>query len=330
MIISVIVPIYNTEKYIKECLDSLLNQNISKDIYEIICVDDGSIDRSGRIVDEYADKYSNIRVVHKINGGVSSARNEGLKLAKGDYIWFVDSDDIIIENTLSGVADYLKRKSPDLLFVKPIAFQDGADTSIYNNSKINSDETTEMYYDWLWTRFMKRELIINSGIRFNESISLAEDHMFCTLLNPYIKSIDTYDMVVYCYRIRENSASTTRTEDKLDSMIRTCKAFLDLSYDESINRAVAVNSVMEHLICIMAYVAKLPKNEAKKIIDILKKLELFPLKKSKSFTYDKRKIDDLDFDNRILIKLKHISYTRRGYYLLRGWRKFLKVKRRFF
>ena len=162
MIISVIIPIYNVKSYIKECLDSLINQDINKDLYEIICIDDGSTDGSGKILDEFSVDYPNIRVVHKANGGVSSARNEGIKIAKGEYIWFVDGDDIVIHNTFSGIIECLKEKSPDLLFVKPIAFKDGIDTSIYKTNEIESDDTTKQYYDWLWTRFIKRELIIGT------------------------------------------------------------------------------------------------------------------------------------------------------------------------
>lgn len=330
MIISVIIPIYNVKSYIKECLDSLINQDINKDLYEIICIDDGSTDGSGKILDEFSVDYPNIRVVHKANGGVSSARNEGIKIAKGEYIWFVDGDDIVIHNTFSGIIECLKEKSPDLLFVKPIAFKDGIDTSIYKTNEIESDDTTKQYYDWLWTRFIKRELIVKSGIRFNTKLALSEDHMFCTLLNPYIKKVDTYNKVVYCYRIRANSASTTETKYKIDNLISTCKEFIDLRKDKSIDTTVIMNEVCANLITIMAYTAKLPSKDANIILDKLKALGLFPLKKQKHFTYDKSEIQNLSFDDRILLKLKYISYTKRGYYLLRVWRMFLKIKRRIF
>ena len=92
-VISVIVPIYNTEKYLAKCLDSLINQTFQS--LEIILIDDGSIDNSGKICDEYALNDDRIKVIHKENGGVSSARNAGLDLATGSYIAFVDPDDYI-------------------------------------------------------------------------------------------------------------------------------------------------------------------------------------------------------------------------------------------
>lgn len=91
MIFSIIVPIYNVEKYLRCCVDSVLAENFSD--YEMILVDDGSPDGCGKICDEYAGKYPHIKVIHKENGGLSDARNAGIRAAKGDYLIFLDSDD---------------------------------------------------------------------------------------------------------------------------------------------------------------------------------------------------------------------------------------------
>lgn len=93
-VLSIIVPVYNVEKYLKTCINSLLEQKL--DAYEIILVDDGSTDSSGGICDEYAKKHEKIQVIHKKNGGLSSARNTGIENAVGKYIGFVDSDDYIM------------------------------------------------------------------------------------------------------------------------------------------------------------------------------------------------------------------------------------------
>ena len=94
--ISIIVPVYNVEDYLRKCLESIINQTYKN--LEIILIDDGSTDNSGKICDEYADKDNRIQVIHKINGGLSDARNAGLEIAKGEYIGFVDSDDYIAED----------------------------------------------------------------------------------------------------------------------------------------------------------------------------------------------------------------------------------------
>ena len=98
---SIIIPCYKVEKYIRECLDSVLAQNILD--WEAICVDDGSPDRTGAILDEYATKDSRIEVIHQANGGLSAARNAALKVAKGDWIYYLDSDDLMGPGTLEAV-----------------------------------------------------------------------------------------------------------------------------------------------------------------------------------------------------------------------------------
>ena len=94
-LISIIIPAYNIENYIAKCLDSLLNQTYRN--LEIIVVDDGSSDNTGKVIDDYLSKYDNIKVIHKKNAGVSAARNSGIEVASGDYIGFVDGDDTVDE-----------------------------------------------------------------------------------------------------------------------------------------------------------------------------------------------------------------------------------------
>lgn len=93
--LSIIIPVYNTEKYVGECLDSSVEQDILKNEYEIICIDDGSTDGSLNVLTEYSNKYENIHVYSQKNQGVSAARNAGISVASGKYVWFVDSDDYI-------------------------------------------------------------------------------------------------------------------------------------------------------------------------------------------------------------------------------------------
>lgn len=113
MKLSIIVPIYNVEQYLRKCVDSLLNQGISD--YEIILVDDGSTDACPQMCDNYAADYQNIRVIHQQNAGLSAARNAGIKAAKGEFISFVDSDDYFEPNVLSGLLAQMERDNLDVL-----------------------------------------------------------------------------------------------------------------------------------------------------------------------------------------------------------------------
>lgn len=113
--ISIIVPIYKVEPYLRKCVDSLLNQDLSPEEYEIILVDDGSPDNCGAIADEYAVKFSNIKVIHQVNGGLSVARNTGIDAAKGKYIQFVDSDDYLEPNVIGVLVERAERDNLDVL-----------------------------------------------------------------------------------------------------------------------------------------------------------------------------------------------------------------------
>ena len=325
--ISIIIPAYNVETYLEECLLSLVNQNISANDYEIICVDDGSTDNTVNILDKYKNKYDNIIVIHQKNQGVSSARNKGLDIAKGDYIWFVDSDDIVVYNTLNEICNFLVNNKPDLLFVRPIAFDDGEDTNKFRTSNVEKDETTDYYWDWLWTRFIKRDIIKSSGVRFNPKVSFAEDHMFCTMLNPYIHNAKHFDKVVYGYRRRSNSLSTTLVKDKLSVLADSAKEFYDCGMNGVIDRDTAMIEVCTLMVSVMSTVAKLPKKEADMVVKDLKSKNIFPIKKQKNYSPDYQ-LAGLNLENRFLTKLKYQSYTLSGYRKMRVFRLFLKLKRR--
>ena len=112
---SIIIPVYNVEKYLKKCLTSIVQQNFND--YELILVDDGSTDMSGKICDEFEEKYNNIIVMHISNSGVSNARNKGLEIARGEYIWFVDSDDYVEPEALKILSEQLEMNPKiELLF----------------------------------------------------------------------------------------------------------------------------------------------------------------------------------------------------------------------
>ena len=113
--LSIIVPIYGVEPYLRKCVDSLLAQNLPSSVYEIILVDDGSPDACPQICDEYAAEHDNIRVLHRKNGGLSAARNSGIEVAQGEYICFVDSDDYWEENVLGSLMAQVERDDLDVL-----------------------------------------------------------------------------------------------------------------------------------------------------------------------------------------------------------------------
>ena len=202
--VSVIVPVYNVEKYLNRCIDSILNQKFTD--FELILVDDGSPDNCGVICDEYAENDSRVRVVHKENGGVSAARNSGIEVANGEYIMFVDSDDYIDSRMLE---DMLKYDSSDIVFsgLKYINEQGEilSDGTVESFDKIDLESFVRKYYIQMeethiisgpCNKLFKKGIIDVNNIRFNEDISICEDGLF--VIN-FINKANTFSNIEYAY-----------------------------------------------------------------------------------------------------------------------------------
>ncbi len=175
-LLSIIVPVYNAEAFLQNCLDSFYAQNLSEDKYEVLCVNDGSSDKSASILDEYALHHNNLRVFHQENAGVSTARNVGLDHATGEYIWFVDADDFIAAGILDDIAVRLQNNNCDQLAVLPAQFIDGEPISCF--SEIPSNEYSKKVQNYLITRVLRNQCIQQIGLRFNNKISFQEDNVF--------------------------------------------------------------------------------------------------------------------------------------------------------
>ena len=209
---SIIVPVYNVQSFLKICIDSILKQSCSD--FELILIDDGSSDNSGNICDEYAKKDSRIKVVHKENGGSSSARNRGLSIAKGQWIVFIDSDDWVDDSLLQSYIPYIY--DYDIIFqgmiVERSDFKDSS-YQILEDHKFIGEQVSEgiLYLErknmigWMCNKAFKRELIENNRIRFQEDISIQEDHIFTLEYCMSISSLLCLSTAYYHYRILDNS-----------------------------------------------------------------------------------------------------------------------------
>ena len=206
--ISVIVPVYNVEKYLEKCIWSIINQTYSN--LEIILIDDGSTDNSGKICDEFLEHDNRIKVVHKKNGGLSSARNAGLDIATGEYIGFVDSDDWIDVNMYDNLFKVAKQENSDIIECNFQKVYDGKEeeVKIYNSFVINSFNNIEAlkqhlngkyFYRCVWNKLYRR--ILFKDIRFPEG-KVAED-LFTTHQVFYkAKIVSHVNFVGYYYYMR--------------------------------------------------------------------------------------------------------------------------------
>lgn len=217
MLFSIIVPIYKVEKYIHRCIDSLINQTFF-DI-EIILIDDGSPDNCPRICDEYSERYENIRVIHKENGGLSDARNCGIRAASGEYIIFVDSDDYISLDACEKFSRYTADKY-DVIVADSIV--KGAEMDL---SHIKSDKSMNGHEYLLnslrmnkapmvaWLNIYRRDFLINNNLFFKYGI-LHEDEHFTPRVFLKAGSVFVTDVVFYHYIIREDSITTKKDKRK--------------------------------------------------------------------------------------------------------------------
>lgn len=205
---SIIVPVYDVESYLDTCIKSVLNQTYQD--FELILVDDGSKDSSGRICDEYAHKDARIQVIHKPNAGVSAARNAGLDIAKGRYICFVDSDDWIDSRYLQVVLESIGNF--DILFIGSVwHYEDGSlrslcmQTAEYREGigdaifHLLDNEIGINYFGFTWNKVFRKDIIAQFHIRFVEGLAISEDEVFTLAYSNHIKTLKIIDSPLYHY-----------------------------------------------------------------------------------------------------------------------------------
>lgn len=246
--ISIIVPVYNVEKYLPKCIDSILKQTFTE--FELLLIDDGSKDLSGRICDEYAKKDTRIKVFHKSNGGVSSARNIGIEEAQGKWILFVDSDDWVESNYLDVIVKY--GEDCDLLyFAANWVYSDGTSTSFHpkdassNNIQDIQDEILLLktnkqkheYFGYTWNKLFKRRIITEYGIRFHSNVSYKEDDIFTTEYCRHISSLQVIKNAIYNYRVVSSGLTAKdRTPKDFITLIQCIEENITYLTNENLKR----------------------------------------------------------------------------------------------
>lgn len=244
--VSFIVPVYNVEKYIDQCVESILSQTL-KDI-ELVLVDDGSPDQCPAICDAYAEKDSRVKVIHKKNGGVSDARNCGIKEAEGEYLYFVDSDDWVeldaaenlyqdavdmgVDCVISdGVTHYSNGRTGRMyMYSKKFRTKDRGKIDLIQKSILCHKMSpyyspgADLEYPTPWTKFVKREIVIQNKIFFDPYVmGLYDDGLFCLYLLEHIKSLYYNRRHTYNYRIVSGSLVHAYKDTMMIPRIRGCE-----------------------------------------------------------------------------------------------------------
>lgn len=224
--ISVIIPVYKVERYLKQCLDSILNQTF-KDI-EIILIDDESPDNSPEICDMYKNADNRIRVIHKANEGVSVARNTGLELARGEYVIFVDSDDYW--NNKNDLVEIVKELElePDIVLYRSAKYYQNYEKLVmptfeYDKEKFNSYDKAEtlnyiskqgIFPGGAWDKIVRREFLIKNNIYFDSNLVSSEDIDWVFSILVASKNIKLSNTIMYIYRQQRLESVTNNIKEK--------------------------------------------------------------------------------------------------------------------
>lgn len=241
--LSIVIPIYNGEKYINSIMDCINNQSFSD--FEVILINDGSTDNSAAICDELAKKNNRINVIHSVNKGVSAARNTGIQAAVGEYIAFWDCDDTFLPTTLEMMLDRAQKTDKTLVVcgIKKV-FADGREESNSENIKsplLKVEEFALFYKEGLLSnpcnKIFKRSIIIDNNIKFDPKISMGEDLLFVL---DYLKYVDTISYIkdeLYRYSISSvNSLHTRFHENRYLGISLMYNSMMELAENNGKNR----------------------------------------------------------------------------------------------
>ena len=234
---SIVVPVYNVEQYLDECLKSIISQDYGD--YEVLCVNDGSTDRSREILTAWESRMPQMRVIDRKNGGLSAARNTGLKAANGDYVLFLDSDDWLESNALKILDADLRPPTSDLRPLDMICFAcRRTDKNTFDNLEPEQSNGWDYYNRHalearvvpivcVWQRCYRRQFLLDNSLWFREGI-LHEDNEFTPRACLKAKSIKVIPNALYNYRVRPNSIMTTRGMRSKESLVLIANELSDL------------------------------------------------------------------------------------------------------
>ena len=244
--ISIIIPIYNVEKYLDECLTSVMNQTYKN--FEVILVNDGTKDNSIEIVNKFISKHNNIKLVNKENGGLGSARNVGINHARGKYLIFIDSDDYIEATYIEKLYTEIEKSKSDIVICGINKYYENSkniepvNLEVENNKSYSSLEAIKLLFTnkifcHAWNRIYRKELFINNNILFPEG-KLYEDILPAVKLISKSKKISFIKENLYYYRIREGAITSSKN----------IKAIEDYNYAiDKVNKYISTSVYEESL-----------------------------------------------------------------------------------
>ena len=231
-ILSIIIPLYNCEKYIKQCLDTIFRQEMNESEFEVIVIDDGSKDSGCSLASEYAKRHQNVLVVKQENQGVACARNNALEKATGDYITFVDADDMLVSGSLSTLIKIAVENKADIVKAAYKEVPEDAVCEDFSSSHDNCSiqvmtgeeailNVTRMKEGYCWRYLISRKLITDNRLSFPPKVTFMEDWAFITQAILKSRTFVNADVLLYLYRRNSSSCMANVTTEK---MLLGCQA----------------------------------------------------------------------------------------------------------
>ncbi|SDQ11055.1 glycosyltransferase family 2 protein [Streptococcus equinus] len=248
--VSILVAIYNVEKYIGKCIESIINQDYSN--IEIILVDDNSQDNSGKICDEFSNKDSRIRVIHhKQNTKLPGVRNTGLNNATGDYIVFVDGDDWLAEDYVSYMLKVIEQSGSDVAFnlinftTRDMQQGDNKEIEVWSAEKALEEFLYPHLTIGAWNKMFKREVIEENKLRFIDGLYTAEGYRFVSDVIQRVSSIGVGCRKVYYYRLNNSQSATTKYDVK--QSLGAIDVAKSIERDLKIKTPGVINAIKQHI-----------------------------------------------------------------------------------
>lgn len=322
-LVSIIVPVYNVEKYLKECVDSIINQTYSE--LEVILIDDGSSDESGIICDEYAKKDARVRVIHQKNQGLSEARNTGMRNAKGYYIYFCDSDDYLDREAIEVLTFTAEKTEVDCLFFNAEAFSDegiqirSGSYKRKHNYEIQNGMTAgfkQLLYDeympCIPLHFYKKGFLDAFSLTFKPGI-YSEDELFSFYVYLNAEKVGYVDNAFYFRRMRQGSIMTT-----CNNLEKKFQSYVDIIFDMEKSSINAVG--IEKKYC-YEYLDRMTKSA----LLMYRRLDSDE-KKNEKYNFEKLKNIILQYNGFGDISLIVRLYFWKIGVLLSGIRKYIRIK----
>jgi len=303
MKLSFVITVYNLQEYIGQCLDSVVSISMPEKDYEIIVVDDGSTDQSWRILSDYNNKFSNIKIFSQENRGVGSARNLGISKALGAYLWFVDGDDLLIPDKVAEAVNFAFVNEADVVLFDYLPINEKGEFENWISFKSNFGKTAYLcgpeYYllnyrhSYLWVHFFKRSIFMENGLLFHPDIKMQDGEILPKILNQ-TNRVAYFREKLINYRYRPNSAVNNQDEaarahfyHSIVTVKLQLKDFMDTINPHSVMyKGVALKHIQLNQ---MLFTNLINNNYSEatnqKFVYLLKQHKLLPLKKITGFTY---------------------------------------------